>query len=98
VDCSCEQGSELAGYIKFGEFLISCATVGFSRRAQLHEVSYVFQYTIWSNVSFSFVCSYNCLLYKEEPSEFDSSQRRITLLATTPSRALGSPQLSRVST
>jgi hypothetical protein len=40
VEGCCEQGNELSDSVKFGgKFLSICATGGFSRRAQLHEVS-----------------------------------------------------------
>jgi hypothetical protein len=38
---SCEQGNELSSSIKFWEVLESCATDGFSRRAELHGVSWL---------------------------------------------------------
>jgi hypothetical protein len=40
VEGSCEHGNELSGSIKDGIFFSVWATGGFSRRAQLHEVSY----------------------------------------------------------
>jgi hypothetical protein len=40
VEGSCEHGNEPVGSIRFGKFLSSCTTGGFSRRAQLHVVSY----------------------------------------------------------
>jgi hypothetical protein len=36
---SCEHGNELSGSIECWEFLSSCINGGFSRRAQLNEVS-----------------------------------------------------------
>jgi hypothetical protein len=39
VEGSCEHGNEPSGSINVGKFLSSCTDGGFSRRAQLHEVS-----------------------------------------------------------
>jgi hypothetical protein len=39
VEGSCEHSDESSGSIKFGKFLSNCTIGGFSRRAQLHEVS-----------------------------------------------------------
>jgi hypothetical protein len=39
VEGSCEHGNEPSESIKVGKFLSSYTTGGFSRRAQLHEVS-----------------------------------------------------------
>jgi hypothetical protein len=39
VEDSFERGNETSGSIKVGKFLNSCVTGGFSRRAQLYEVS-----------------------------------------------------------
>jgi hypothetical protein len=39
VEGSCEHGNEPSGSIKCWKFLSSCTVGGFSRRAQLHEVS-----------------------------------------------------------
>jgi hypothetical protein len=41
VEGLCEHGNEPSGSINNGNFLSSCRTGGFSRNAQLHEVSYV---------------------------------------------------------
>jgi hypothetical protein len=41
VEGSCEHSNEPSVFIKFGKFLSGCATGGFSRRAQLHGVSYL---------------------------------------------------------
>jgi hypothetical protein len=41
VEGSCEHGNELSGSIKCWKFLSSCTTGSFSRRVQLHGVSYV---------------------------------------------------------
>jgi hypothetical protein len=35
----CEHGNETSGSINVGKLLSGCATGGFSKRAQLHEVS-----------------------------------------------------------
>jgi hypothetical protein len=40
VDGSCEDGNERSGSVEYWEVLGSCTIGGFSRRAQLHEVSY----------------------------------------------------------
>jgi hypothetical protein len=39
VEGSCEHGNETSGSLNVGKFLSSCATDGFSRRAQLHGAS-----------------------------------------------------------
>jgi hypothetical protein len=41
VEDSCEHGNEPSGFINCWEFFSSCTTGGFSRRTQLHEVSYL---------------------------------------------------------
>jgi hypothetical protein len=40
VEDSCEHGSEASVSIKCAKFLSKCVTSGFSRRAQLHGISY----------------------------------------------------------
>jgi hypothetical protein len=45
VEGSCEHGNEPSGSINCWEFLSNCTPGGFSRRAQFHEVSYLF--TAW---------------------------------------------------
>jgi hypothetical protein len=42
VEGSCVQGNEPSHSINAGKFLSSCIIGSFSRRAQLHEVSYVY--------------------------------------------------------
>jgi hypothetical protein len=39
VEGSCENGNDPSGSINVGKFLSGCTTGGFSKRAQLHEVS-----------------------------------------------------------
>jgi hypothetical protein len=39
VEGCCEDGNEPSGSINVGKFLRNCSAGGFSRRAQLHDVS-----------------------------------------------------------
>jgi hypothetical protein len=45
MEGSCEHSNELLGSLKCWKFLSSCTTGGFSRSAQLHEISLLCQFT-----------------------------------------------------